>query len=101
MLAKVESAFEGIDKAFEQKRKGLHEMLEEQALKSCEELISMVEMPELHPSLKVKIHQDFMNRVEASAPQSKSTYKLDPGELRHAGKVAQEMDNVIPIRKGA
>jgi len=99
VLAKVEEAFEGIDQAFITKRKGLHEMLEEQALRSCEELIAMVEMPELHPSLKVKIHQDFLNRVEDSAPQSKSTYKLDPGELRHAGNVAKEMDNVIPMKK--
>jgi phage terminase small subunit len=97
VLAKVEEAFEGIDAAYESKRKNLHEMLEEQALKSCEELMQMVEQPDLHPSLKVKIHQDFLNRVEDSAQQTKHSYKMDPTDLRHAASVAREMDAVIPI----
>jgi hypothetical protein len=99
VLGKVEAAFEGIDKAFEDRRKGLHEMLEEQALKSCEDLIELVQDPNLHPSLKVKIHQDFLNRVEDSAQQTKHSYKMDATDLRHAAKVAQEMDNVLPFKR--
>lgn len=99
VLAKVEAAFEGVDAAFAERKRDLHEMLEEQAYRSCEELIEMVGDPELHPSLKVKIHQDFLNRVEDSAPQHKASYKLQPQDLQHAAKVAREMDNVIPFNK--
>ncbi len=98
VLAKVEEAFEGIDAAFIERKASLHEMLEEQAYKSCQELIELVSDPDLHPSLKVKIHQDFLNRVEETAQQSKvSHHKMEPRELQHAAQVAREMDSVIPI----
>jgi len=99
VLAKVEEAFEGIDLAFAERRKDLHQMLEEQAYSSCEELIAMVGNPDLHPSLKVKIHQDFLNRVEDSAQQTKHSYKMDANDLRQAAQVAKEMDSVIPITR--
>lgn len=99
VLEKVEQAFEGIDAAFIEKKASLHEMLEEQATRSCEELIQMLEGSDLHPSLRVKIHQDFLNRVEDSAPTAKHSYKMDATDLRHAAKVAQEMDSVLPMRR--
>ena len=97
VLSRVEQAFEGIDQAFIERRKDLHELLEEQAYRSCEELMQLVEDPQLHPSLKVKIHQDFLNRHEDTKPLSGKSFKFDAGELRHASRVAQEMDKVIPM----
>jgi hypothetical protein len=99
VLDKVEQAFEGIDQAFAEKKRSLHEMLEEQASRSCEELIQMLEGSDLHPSLRVKIHQDFLNRVEDSAPQARHSYKMEPADLSHAAKVAREMDQVLPLRR--
>lgn len=97
-LAKVEAAFEGIDEQLFQKQKSLHEKIEEQASRSCDELIMMVEDPDLHKSLKVKIHQDFMNRVQDSSQVTRSM-KIEPADLAHAAKVGREMDNVIPFKK--
>lgn len=98
---KVEAAFADVDGAFRERRKTLHEMLEEQAYRSCEDLIEMLNSDDapLLPSLKVKIHQDFMNRVNDSKPLSGAVMKLDPAELRHAANVAAEMDNVISIKR--
>ena len=101
VLARVNEAFEGIDASFRERKATLHELLEEQAYKSCIELIDMVKDDSLHPSLRVKIHHDFLNRVEESAQQTKHSYKLEPTDLRMAAKTAEEMDKVIPIRKGA
>jgi hypothetical protein len=97
VLRKVESAFGDVDAAFAAKRKGLHEMLEEQAYESCQDLIDMLQNPDLHPSLRVKINQDFLNRHEESSTIQRG-FKMDPSDLRHAAKVAQEMDNVIPFK---
>lgn len=102
VLKKVEGVFEDIDVAYLNKRKSLHEMLEEQAYRSCQDLIAMLDDEEtpLHPSLKVKIHQDFMNRVEDSK-QLTGVMKVEPKDLQHAARVAQEMDGVIEMKKRA
>lgn len=101
VLSKVDAAFAGVDAAFTEKRKTLHELLEEQAYKSCINLMAMLENDELHPSLKVKINQDFLNRVEDTAQFSRQAMKMDPADLQHAAKVAAEMDKVVEIRRKA
>ncbi len=99
VLKKVNGAFEDIDAAFSSKKKTLHELIDEQAYRSCESLIDMLQDEQLHPSLKVKIHQDFLNRSEESMPKSGAVYKVEPAELSRAAQVAQEMDNVIQFKK--
>jgi len=101
VLSRVDAAFVDIDSAFCSKRKSLHEMLEEQAYKSCEDLVAMLENPDIHPSLRVKINQDFLNRVEDTAQFSKQPYRMDAADLQHAAKVAMEVDKVVEIRKKA
>lgn len=101
VLGKVEGAFADIDNAFTEKQKTLHERLEEQAAKSFEELVALADQDDLHPALKVKIHQDFLNRTDESKPLTGHTTKIDPTWLHHAAGVAKEMDKVIEIRKSA
>lgn len=98
VAAKVDAAFADIDEAFVRKRKSLHEMIEEQAYRSCEDLIEMLDSPDLHPSLRAKINQDFLDRVEESATVQRAV-KLEPADLRRAAQVAEEMDNVIQLRR--
>lgn len=98
VMAKVDAAFADVDAAYTRKRKSLHEMIEEQAYRSCEDLIDMLENPDLHPSLRAKINQDFLNRVEDGA-QVQKFVRLDSADLSLAAKAAEEMDNVIQMKK--
>lgn len=99
VLEKVNDAFADVDSAFEKKIVSLHERLEEQAARSFDELVLLAADTELHPALKVKIHQDFLNRVDESKPLSGTTTKFDATQLQRAALVAREMDKVTPIRK--
>lgn len=99
VIKKVEGAFFDVDSAFAEKQKTLHERLEEQASKSFEELVTLAADSDLHPALKVKIHQDFLNRTDESKPLSGTSYKLDPASLHRAAVSAREMDKVIPMRR--
>jgi hypothetical protein len=100
-LAKVESAFASIDASFAAHKLSLHEQIEEQAERSFLNLVELLNQ-DIHPSLKVKIHQDFLNRCEESQPQHKVNmgHKFSPEELQRAALTAREMDaNVTPITK--
>lgn len=99
VITKVNSALGGVDDAFEKQTQTLYERLEEQAAKSFDELLLLAETESLHPALKVKIHQDFLNRVEDTKPLSGSSHKVDAQWLHRAAGVAKEMDNVIPMRR--
>lgn len=101
VLERVESVFADVDAAYAGKRKLLHEMLEEQAYSSFEELVSMLGSSDLHPALRVKINQDFLDRVEDTQKMHKvnSAGALTAEALASAAKVAREMDNVVEIRK--
>lgn len=100
VIQRVESIFADIDAAYANKRKDLHQALEEQAYTSFEDLVAMLGDDKLHPALRVKINQDFLNRVEDSQPMHRvNNGALEPEALAQAAKVAREMDNVIEIRK--
>lgn len=100
-LARVEAAFSGIDASYVEHKRSLHEQIEAQAEQSFLELVELLK-EEIHPSLKVKIHQDFLNRCEESQPQHKvnTGHRFSPEELQRAALTAREMDaNVTPITK--
>ncbi len=103
VLRKVEGAFADIDKNFEEKQKTLHEKLEEQAAKSFDDLVRMLEDKTLAPAHRIKINQDFLNRSEQTQPMSKvTTGGVDGEALRRAAVAAQEMEaGVVPIKKVA
>lgn len=97
--AKVDQAFFDVDEAFTDKQRGIHELLNDQAVKSFEDLMSMLQDPDLHPSIRMRINQDVLNRVAEAAPTHKNITTVSPEQLQRAAKVAKEMDNVVPFRK--
>lgn len=94
VLGKLETAFEGVDESFKAKRAGLHELLEEQAYKSFESLQTMLEDPELAKGYQIKIHQDFLDRHQDTAPVTRARHSVDSDDLVRAAKVAREMDEL-------
>lgn len=99
VLEAVEKAFGDVDAAYASKRKTLHELLETQAYESFSQLVGMLEEDDLHPALRMKINQDFLDRHQDTAQISKAKFIFDAKDLKRAAKVAQEMDNVIPMRR--
>lgn len=97
--AKVDQAFMDVDEAYTSKQKGIHERLNDQALRSFEDLIGMLENPDLHPSIRMRINQDILNRVEDAQPMHKVNTTVDAAALQRAASTAREMDKVIPFRK--
>jgi hypothetical protein len=95
VTASLEGVFDEIDGDFKVKQKTLHEMLEEQALESFNDLVRMLKQGDLNPSLKVRVHQDFMDRAAETAkhsPKSSSAPNLDAEDLARAVQAAREMD---------
>lgn len=98
--AQLERAFDGVDDSFIEQKKTLHEMLEERAEKSFVDLVQMLQDPDLHPSIRMRINQDFLNRHADTAQVAKAQITFDPQALMRAGKTAKEMDSkIIPMRK--
>lgn len=97
VLGKVEGAFADVDVSFVTKRKTLHERLDEQAEASFDGLLELLQNKAVHPNVKVRIHQDFLNRSEQSKPLTGNTLKMDPEWLARASSAAREMDNVIEL----
>lgn len=94
----VDSAFAGTDAAFLERTKSLTERLEEQAGKSFQALIDMLD-PNTHggrlisDNLAFRIHTGFLDRHGETAAISKSHISLDPMELTIAAKAAREMES--------
>lgn len=89
---KVREAFGEIDEAFETASKTLHERIQEQALKSFQDLVALLERNDLGHAHRIKINQDFLNRCEESQPLAKHTTQLEPAALARASQVAREME---------
>lgn len=98
-LSKLEGAFAGIDDTFARSHLSLHERLAEKSTAAFEVLCTMLDSESTHPSLRVKIAQDFLDRnPETQAGYTVQSKKWDPQQLAEAARVAREMDDrVIPI----
>lgn len=101
VLGAMERAFEGIDADFAAKRKSLHDLIEAQAYDSFHQLVDMLNADDLHPSIRMRINQDFLNRTEEGAQQSRTTVAFEAKDLAIAARAAREMDNVINIKKAS
>ncbi len=97
----VQGAFADIDSRFIEKKKTLHERLEEQAEESFSDLVNMLRDENLLPSLRVKINQDFLNRSQQTMAQTQVNHaKMTPEMLIRAASVAREIEgNVITINR--
>lgn len=100
-LAIVEGVFGDIDKVYAEKRRDLHAELESQALKSFDDLVTMLEDDELTPAIRMRINQDFLDRSAATASYAPRSADLGAQQLQIAAAAAREMDNVIPITKAS
>lgn len=98
---RVDGAFADVDEAYTERRKSLHELLEDQSVRSFTDLVGMLGDPNLHPSIRMRINQDFLNRVEESSQITRSSNALTAEALASAAKTAREMDNVVEFRKKA
>lgn len=102
VMGKVDKAFEGIDQAWAGKKKSLHELIDEQAYDSFHQLVSLLQSDDLAPSVKVRVHQDFLNRCEESQQKGSLTLqKIDVNQLMEASKVAQESEKVFEMKRRA
>lgn len=102
VLGKVDDAFVGVDAAFAEQKKTLHERLAEKADKAFEELCVLLDSQNTPMHLKVKIAQDFLDRnPETQAGFVQRHGKFDPEQLAAASRVAREMDNVVSITKAS
>ena len=102
-LGKVEGAFAGIDSAYFERKKGLHERLTEKCERAFEELVSILEDPSTSPVLKTKVAFGFLDRNPETQPgYTVASSKFDPEQLREAAQVAKEMEmvgKVVSIKK--
>ena len=95
VMRRVSGALQTGDGLFVEKAKTLHERLQEQAERSFEDLIKMLEDDRLQPHLRVKINQDFLDRCSDSQKEATLNHKtvpLDPNQLALAAQTAVEMD---------
>lgn len=98
VMGMVNGAFAGTDAAFVERTKSLTERLEEQAGKSFQALVDMLN-PVTHGGRQVsdnllfRIHTGFLDRHGETAAISKSHITLDPMELTIAAKAAREMES--------
>lgn len=92
VFQRVEEAFGELDSASASRARSLHALIEEQALKSFEDLVGMLQSPDLAAAHRIKINQDFLNRCEESQQMSKHTTSLDATTLMRAGETAKEME---------
>lgn len=103
VLAKVDGAFSDVDAAFIERTKTMTEKLEEQAHKSFDGLLKMLDPTaygrEISPNLEAKIHLEFLNRTAETSSVNRSLVSLDPMQLSVAAKAASEMDNVREMKK--
>lgn len=97
VLRQVDKAFEDVDSTFKSKKKDLHERISEQAERSFDDLCQMLDNPDLQPSIRMRINQDFLNRSHDTAQVQARSTKLNPEELARAAETARQMDNVISI----
>lgn len=109
VMRRVSSVFGVMDKNFNTKVLSLTERIQQQAEKSFEDLVNMLEDDKLSAHLRVKINQDFLDRCEDTKKEAGVTnnVKIDAGQLLIAAQVALEMDPrlkkgpvpVIPISR--
>lgn len=92
VLGSVEDTYAPVDEAFVEHRQGFHQLLEEQAYKSFDDLVKMLDNPHLQPGLRAKINLSFLDRHPESQEGNVRTHKIDPAALMLAAAVAKEMD---------
>lgn len=94
VMLRVSTVFSGSDNEFASRALTLHEKIQQQAEKSFDELARLLQEDVLPTSLKVKVHQDFLNRSEESQPMTKVTHSgmpFDAEKLAIAAVAAEEI----------
>jgi hypothetical protein len=100
-LGAVNRAFADLDAAFLAEKRSWGEELEQRAWKSFDAINELLEGDDLAPSVKLRAHEKFLDRIAASAPVHNVRHvPFDATQLRLAASAAEEMDNVVPIAVG-
>lgn len=103
VLSRVDAAFAGTDAAFVEKSKTLTERIEEQASKSFEELVRMLDPMQfgekINANLRYRINTQFLDRHAETATVHRSQVVIDPMQLKLAATAAGEMDKVVEIKR--
>lgn len=101
VVGRVDRAWVGSDASFNERTKSLAEKIEEQAAKSFDSLVQMLDPDTnggvgISDNLKFRIHTTFLDRHSETAQISKGQFKIDPLQMMHAAGVAAEMDTPLP-----
>lgn len=103
VLSRVDGAFAGTDAEFVEKSKTLTERIEEQASKSFEDLVRMLDPlqfgEKINANLRFRIHNQFLDRHAETATVHRSQVVIDPLQLKLAATAAGEMDKVVEIKR--
>lgn len=95
VMERVSKVFGEGDNLFKGRVKTLHERIQEQAERSFEGLVEMLEKDSLPDSIRMKIHQDFLDRSPDSQKEGTLNLKMpiDAVQLSLAAQVALELDS--------
>lgn len=103
VLSKVEGALAYADELYNKQTKSLHERIAEKSEKAFEVLCDLLENPSTHPSIRMRIGQDLMDRTPDLSKSTTVEHKhaFSAEQLVLAARTAEEMHkpNVISIRK--
>jgi hypothetical protein len=98
---RINGAFEGVDSQFVAEQKTVTDAIKDKAGAAFNYLCELLEDPNAHPGYRMRAAQDILDRNEDTQAGSTITKRIDPAQLALAARTAQEMDDVIPIRKKA
>lgn len=104
VLSKVEGALAYADELFTKQNKTLHERIAEKSEKAFEVLCELLESPSVHPSIRMRVGQDLLDRTPDVSKQTTVEHKhaFSAEQLVLAAKTAEEMSSkVISIKKVA
>ncbi len=103
VIRRVSGAFQDPDSEFVDQKKTLLEKVNDQAEKSFDRLVQILDQRLLAPKDEVRVHQDFLDRAKDTSKIERREVLIDHQALANAAKVASEMDRgngkVVDIRK--
>ena len=103
VIRRVSGAFQDPDSEFIENKKTLLERVNEQAERSFDRLVNILDQKLLAPRDEVRVHQDFLDRAKDTSKIERREVLIDHNALANAAKVAAEMDRhsgkIVNIRK--
>lgn len=99
VMEQVDATLDEGSCAYRKRFMSLQEALHAQAMNSFQDLVGMLQREDLSAGLRMKINQDFLDRVAETSHKGQLgvTMRWDPKQLSLAAKAAQEMDETLDV----